>query len=243
MRKTTGYILVVMILIISLQLSPAQDYPSLTPFVNDFGKYLTSDQISSLNARCQKIEQNTTYEIAIVTVTTTNGDDRLIYANELGERNGVGKKATDNGLVILWTQENEKGLAIAVGRGAESLFNDAKVARIARDARSLFDDGKYYEGFNKILDDLESELKFAEPLTNVPVDVDFMDIVIIVIVIFLVIFVIAQLFKNNDNDFVKGALVGSIVSNVLRGGRSGGGGSFSGGGFSGGSFGGGGGHG
>jgi uncharacterized protein len=138
----------------------AYDYPTIIPYVNDFTNTLTQDQINLLNQHCQEIEQNTSYEIAVVVLNTTDGQDRLDYANHIGENNGVGKKATGTGLVVLWTFENERGLAIATARGAgETYVNDAKAAEIARAARSLFEDGKYYEGFEQILNQLEQTIK------------------------------------------------------------------------------------
>jgi len=234
------FILVVMILILSLQLAIAQDYPKIVPYVNDFGGYLNSQQIESLNLRCDAIQKNTSYEIALVTVKTTNGQDRLDYANRIGENNGVGKLEASNGLVLLWTQEDEKGIAIAVGRGAESTFNDAKVSRYARDARPLFDEGKYYEGFNKMLDDIEAELKVnPDPIAaiDIPDTKDLTGLIIMAAIIIIIFWVICKVFDIDTGGMGTGIVIGSI----LRGG--GGGGGFSGGSFSGGSFGGGGGRG
>jgi len=59
--------------------------------------------------------------------------------------------------VILWSKENEKGGAIATGRGIESVLNDAKVARIGRASRDLFDSGNYFEGFRTIIFEIEKE--------------------------------------------------------------------------------------
>ena len=233
-----GYLLVIILLIL-LQIISAADYPKIIPYVNDFGNFLTPEQITNLNSRCQQIEENTTYEIAVVTLTTTNGADRLDYANHIGEENGVGKKESDNGIILLWTQDDEKGLAIAVGRGAESIFNDAKVSRIARDARSLFDDGKYYEGFNKILDDLEAELHTTSTGQITKDEVD--NITSLIITIAVVIFILYIILRIADKTTGGAILGGWAISNVLGGNSSSGG--FSGGSFSGGSFGGGGGRG
>jgi len=210
MKKICLFAFVTLILI---QITFAATYPTIQPYVNDFGNFLTSEQISSLNSRCKQIEQNTTYEIAIVTLTTTNGADRLDYANHIGEQNGVGKKESDNGLVLLWTQDNEQGLAIAVGRGAESIFNDAKVSRIARDARPLFDDGKYYEGFNKMLNDLEAELHTTSTgeVTSTETD-DITTWIIGIAVVIFIIFIILKIIGANTGDALEGSVLGGIVS-------------------------------
>lgn len=83
--------------------------PKIVPYVNDFGNVLTQDQISNLNLYLDQVEKNTSYEIAVVTVQDTEGQDRLEYANEIGDQNGVGKKGQDNGIVILYSLKDGGG--------------------------------------------------------------------------------------------------------------------------------------
>jgi uncharacterized protein len=115
------YILIILngFLIVSVN---AQTFPTIKPYVNDFANLFTPEERSLLNIHCDMIDKNTTYQIAIVTVNTSNGDDPLDYANHIGENNGVGQKDTDNGIVIIWVVDMNKG-AIAVGRGAETYLN------------------------------------------------------------------------------------------------------------------------
>lgn len=110
----------------------------------------------------RQIEQSTTAQIAIVTVESTGGEDRVLYANHLGDESGIGQAATDNGLVLLWSLANEKGGAIAVGSGIESILNDAKVGRIGRNSRPYFDRQDYYGGFLSMLDGISGELDAGE---------------------------------------------------------------------------------
>jgi uncharacterized membrane protein YgcG len=139
-------------------ISAEEVIPKIVPYVNDFAHLMSQDQIDKLNLQADDIENRTSFEIAIVTVPTTNGIDRILFANKIGDLNGVGKKKIDNGLVLLWTEDNEQGGAIAVGRGAESIFNDAKVGTIVRAARSYYDDGNFYEGFEYELTQIDTEL-------------------------------------------------------------------------------------
>lgn len=146
------------LLVFLVAASMAAGYPRLVPYVNDFAGVLTPTQESSLNDIAREIEQSTTVQIAIVTVDSTEGEDRVLYANHLGDENRVGQAATDNGLVLLWSMANEKGGAIAVGSGIESILNDAKVGRIGRGSRQYFDKRDYYGGFLSMLDDVNAEL-------------------------------------------------------------------------------------
>jgi len=132
--------------------------PKIVPYVNDYANILSPSEENNLNLLLDEIEKNTTYEIAIVTVENTEGLDRIEYTNRIGDENGVGKKDKDNGLVVLWSLDNEKGGAIATGRYSESIINDAKAGRIGRESRSLFDEEEYYEGFVFIINEINKEI-------------------------------------------------------------------------------------
>jgi len=234
MTRKSIYILIVMLFILSLQLTSALDYPKLQPFVNDFANLLTPDQISNLDNICASIEKNSSYEVVIVTIKDTGGDGRIAYANHLGETSGVGKSNKDNGLVILWSQDNEKGLAMAPGRGAEAIFNDAKASRILRDHRPLFDEGKYYEGFVAILTDVQKELQVPDTTTTTTsASNGISDSVLWIGIILIIIIIILKIIGRSSYGGIGVSFGGASL-----GGFGGGGGGFS---FGGGGFGGGGG--
>lgn len=174
--------------------------PKIIPFVNDFADVLTPAEESTLNRVIDEIEINTTYEITVVTVTNTEGQDRLEYANKIGDANGVGKKDKDNGIVILYSLED--GGAIATGRGAEAIFNDAKVGRIGRENKHFFDEEKYYEGFMGIVQDIKEELNASlnglnETGTNDDEDDNFQ---LWIILFPLFIGVLVAILSGNSND-------------------------------------------
>ena len=130
------------------------EIPRIEPYVNDYAGLLTPQEELQLNQLADQIEANTTFEIAIVTVAGTGGQDRLEFANMIGDQNGVGKADKDNGIVVLWSTEDDAGGAIATGRGSESFVTDAVTGRIGRAARlQFFDNGDYAGGFNYILNE------------------------------------------------------------------------------------------
>jgi len=146
-------------IIIMFFISIVSAVPKIVPYVNDFADVLTPEQELNLNVVLDTIEKNTTYEIAIVTVPDTGGQERVEYANRIGDENGVGKRELSNGIVVLWSLDNEKGGAIGTGRGSESIFNDAKVGRIGRDSEDYFFNESYYEGFQIIITELSKEIE------------------------------------------------------------------------------------
>lgn len=242
MKKVIIPVLLILILISIVSVSSA--VPKIEPYVNDFAHLLTPEQINALNVQCDEIEQNTSYEVAIVTVQNTEGEDRVIYANKIGDENGVGKKGKDNGIVVLWSVED--GGAIATGRYAESILNDAKVARIGRDARPLFDEGKYYEAFSQIITQIKTELNSSAdgsvaPGTSSTGDLDFGHLIILGLIVLVFFWILSKLFDMDLGSAVAGAVVGSTIGRSRSGGSSSSGGRVGGGSFGGGSFGGGGG--
>ena len=140
-------------------------YPTVKPYVNDFANTMSSDEIKTLDNYCAKIDKETTYQIVIMTINSTEGDNPISYANHVGQQNGVGQKTTDNGVVVIWVTNDNTG-AIAIGRGAETYLNDAKVGEIGRAARHYFDEGKYYEGFEQILSNIEATIYQRDTSVN-----------------------------------------------------------------------------
>ncbi|MEK6968190.1 MAG: TPM domain-containing protein, partial [Nanoarchaeota archaeon] len=150
--------LIFLILFLVIVQSVHAQYPTVTKTVTDFAGILSSSEEQALGLMIDNIKQKTSVEIAVVTINTTNGDDRINFAARIGEQSGIGKKGSDNGIVILYSLENEKGGAIATGRGIESTLNDAKVARIGRDSKQYFDTGEYAKGFGTIIEGISAEL-------------------------------------------------------------------------------------
>jgi uncharacterized protein len=158
MRRIIVASLLLAILILSVPVTAAT-YPTFTGYVNDFANILTPAEEASLNSMIVLIEHNTTVEMAVLTIQNTNGEDKVLYAAHAGDQNGVGKKATDNGIVIMWSLDNVKGGAIATGRGVGSNLPDSTTGPIGRDSRPYFDRGEYYNGFAFIISGLDKVLE------------------------------------------------------------------------------------
>jgi uncharacterized protein len=129
-------------------------YPKLTKYVTDNADLLSNVEEQQLTQLIDNVETSTGYEIAVLTVTDTDGEDRINFASRSGEESGIGKKELDNGVVIMWSLDDEQGGAIATGRGAESVLTDAQVSRIGRASRNYFDNKEYYKGFEFIITEI-----------------------------------------------------------------------------------------
>jgi uncharacterized protein len=146
----------------------AQEYPVLKGYVTDNADLLTPIEEDALSQRIASIENDTSVEIAIVTVPSTNGESAAQYASKVGDKNGVGKSATDNGIVILVSMSNERNIFIATGSGIEGIITDLDAKSAYQSGKPYFSDTKkqYSIGFNVILDKLESKIRKDESATT-----------------------------------------------------------------------------
>ena len=121
-------------------------YPRYGGFVNDFAGVLGQEEKTKLETLCQKLEQKTGAEMAIVSVPSAAPLDTKEYAVKLFEKWKIGKKGKDNGLLVLLAME-EKRIEIEVGYGLEGVVNDAKAGEILdKYVIPYFREGKFGEG-------------------------------------------------------------------------------------------------
>jgi uncharacterized protein len=98
-------------------------------YVQDFANVLNETERAELINLGRSIEDQTTAQVAVLTVQTIG--DRAIedYANEAFRQYGIGQKEKDNGVLIILAM-NERKVRIEVGYGLEGRIPDAKAGRI-----------------------------------------------------------------------------------------------------------------
>lgn len=117
----------------------AQQIPSKPEprrFVNDFANILIANDINWLEDSLLRFERRTTIQIVVVTINSFDGTTAADYAQQLGEKWGVGQSKTNNGVVILIKPKSyeEKGEAfIATGYGLEGALPDVTCNKIVND--------------------------------------------------------------------------------------------------------------
>lgn len=236
----TFFALLLSISLFSQRFPTVADPPKL---VNDFADVLSAAEEGSLEAKLVTYSDTTSTEIAVVIVNTINDEDPNLYAAELGEEWGVGRKGKDNGLVFL-VAVDDRDMAIQNGYGLEGQLTDAETKMIIENyILPQFKKGDYYAGINNGTDQiillLAGEFKGSgnrgggEPTKGPPVFLIFL--------IFIILFTIFRKRKGRRGNLRGGG--GYWIGGLGGLGSSGGGSSFGGGGFGGfggGSFGGGG---
>ena len=237
---------------------PERPYPQR--LVNDLAGVFTEAQKQDLERRLVAFDDTTSNQIAIVTLSDLEGMDRAMMAYEIGEKWGVGREKSNNGIVILIkpkTARESGQVFIAVGYGLEGAIPDAISKRIVDNKMipRLKDGNDYYGAVNAALDVLmplacgeisERDDDFGEDM------VAFGSFIIFLLAVLVIVFILSSINGGSTNigSGTKGRHLDLwdliVLSNMFgsssggsssRGGSSGWGGS-SGGGFGGGGFGG-----
>src|SRR3989338_1818028 len=150
-------LLLVVILLTSVAF--ASHLPQPTGYVNDFAGILTDT--AGLESELRMYEQNTTIEIAVVTISNLPPDQTLFsYGVELFDEWNIGKRGEDNGILVLINKEHAPGnrLRIELGYGIQGYITGAEAGRVLDDALPYYEQGDYQLAAEIILNGLYGEL-------------------------------------------------------------------------------------
>jgi len=222
-----------------IQISFGQNIPD-PPYpprlVNDYTNTLTADQQDALEQKLVAFDDSTSTQIAVIIVSSLEGNDISDYALNIGRSWGIGGKEYNNGVVFLIAKDDRK-MNISTGYGVEGALPDITAKHIIEDeVKPNFKGNDYYrgidEGTNAIIKAVQGEYYTAREN-----DVDepwwwvlLFPLIGIVSFVYYIFICIRRLFG--------GSRVGGSYGDESYGGGSSSGGGF--GGFGGGSFGGGG---
>jgi uncharacterized protein len=143
-------------------------------YVDDFAHILSTNTASQLAALCQEVDQKARAQIAVVTVSSLDGEPVDMFANDLFTKWGVGYKGTDRGVMILLAV-NDRRYRIEVGYGLESVLTDGLVGRFGREAAPAFKARNYGAGISRLVLDVAgtiaqaSGVKLTSPVDALPV--------------------------------------------------------------------------
>lgn len=112
-------------------LAHAVTYPTPTGYVNDFAQIISPQTETQLEERLKSYDQQTSNEIAVVTIKSLENEPIEDYAVTLFERWRVGKEKKDNGVMFLVSKDDRK-MRIEVGYGLEGSLTDGEAGSIIR---------------------------------------------------------------------------------------------------------------
>ncbi|MEA3328462.1 MAG: TPM domain-containing protein [Candidatus Omnitrophota bacterium] len=127
-------------------LSQEVNYPAYSGYINDYAGIISESDKVKANNLLSELEQKTTAQVAIATLSTTAPLDISTYAVELFQHWGIGQKNKDNGLLLLIATKDRK-VRIEVGYGLEGALPDAVCNQIIyKGIIPLFKNNRYSQG-------------------------------------------------------------------------------------------------
>ncbi len=132
--------------------------------VSDFAGIIDSKYVKKIDKLIRGIESKTTIEVAVITIDSLKGESIDKLAFRLFNKFGVGKKETNNGILILLSKNDSK-FRIEIGRGLENIVTDDLLENL-KDNFILpsFKKKKFGKGILKFIDavaDKVSEGRFS----------------------------------------------------------------------------------
>jgi len=166
-------------------------------FVANPDGIISEETVYQLNTMLQNLEAKNKAEIAVVVLNSIGDNDIFDFGVKLFERWGIGKKGSDNGLLILFVLDQRK-IRFETGYGLEGILPDAICKRIQMNEMvPYFKEGNYDEGMlrgvKKTVETVENEEFFEDDSES-----EFPSFVFVVPVAVLLIVIIAMLFKSNN---------------------------------------------
>ena len=122
-----------------------KQFPRPTGWVGDFAEVIEEADEQKISELATNLEQETTAELAVLTITSLEGGSIEDYAVRLFEQWGIGKKDKDNGVLLLLAIQDRQW-RIEVGYGLEPILPDGLCGEIGRKQMvPLLKKGKYGE--------------------------------------------------------------------------------------------------
>jgi len=134
-KSVAGLFSLLFVLAVSNPIARAEQVKNLKPqgYVNDFAGVLSAQDKEKLTALCAEVDQKTKAQIAVVTVSSLEGQPVEQFSIDLATQWGVGPKQQARGVMILLAP-NDRKYRIEVGYGLEAILPDGKVGGFGREA-------------------------------------------------------------------------------------------------------------
>jgi uncharacterized membrane protein YgcG len=136
----------------------AQDLSKPHNYVNDYAEIIPAVDEDSLNKKISNYEKSSGVEIAVVTIQTLGDNNIDDFSQDLFEKWGVGKSASDNGILIVIALEDRQW-RIHTGYGAEILLPDLLAKRLGEERLVPdFRAKNYSGGINSLVDEIMNKI-------------------------------------------------------------------------------------
>jgi uncharacterized protein len=133
-----------LLLLLGVPATRAEQVKNLKPqgYVNDFAGVLSAQAKGKLTALCAEVDQKAKAQIAIVSVSSLEGEPVEQFSIDLATAWGIGPNQKDRGVLILLAPNDHRD-RVEVGYGLEPILPDGKVGGFERDAVPLLRQNDY----------------------------------------------------------------------------------------------------
>lgn len=172
----------------NVRLSDARQY------VTDPTAILSTAARDSINAMLGRLEKSTGIETAVVMLPSIGDEDIFDFSHELFRKWEIGKKKSDNGLLILFVKDQKK-VRFTTGYGIEGTMTDAMSKRIQTTImiprfRKGYWDGGMVSGVRAVAKTLDGTMQAEEDSGED--DISTIMITLLAIVVTMLIFIYAM---------------------------------------------------
>src|SRR6202795_230221 len=126
-KSVAGFLSLLFVLAVSAPVARAEQVKNLKPqgYVNDFAGVLSAPAKEKLTALCTEVDQKTKAQIAVVTVSSLEGQAVEQFSIDLATQWGIGPKQQARGVLILLAPKDRK-YRTEVGYGLEAILPDGQ---------------------------------------------------------------------------------------------------------------------
>ncbi len=106
--------------------------PTIYPYANDYAGALSSGYVDLLDNICYQVDSRTSCEIAVLVVNTTQPYDINYFALRTFQKNQIGNKGVDNGVLIV-VATDDGTWRVEVGYGLMGILTGARVTDLTNE--------------------------------------------------------------------------------------------------------------
>jgi len=220
----------------------AADFGALKPdgYLSDFAKVVAPAQKQAIEEYCKRVEDSTGAQIALVTLTTLEGEPIDDVANLLFRKWGIGAKKSNEGLLLLLVIRDRRS-RVEVGYGLEPVIPDGYAGGVLRDMRPFLSAGDYGGALSQAAETIGGKIAQAKNVqvspatrlrqTRAVARGPRIPPLVIIVGVLLLLAVLSKLGggrgggpRRGGGDFLTGVILGNLLGGGWGGNRSSGGG-------------------
>lgn len=139
-------LLFIFFIFFSFALNAEDELPTLKYLATDLTNTISADDMLMLNRILSSFQDSTSNQLVFLMISTLGDYPIEEYANQVAQKNKIGTKKNDNGILFLVVKDDHK-IRIEVGYGLEGALPDATTSSIIRnEILPLFKENNFSAG-------------------------------------------------------------------------------------------------